>query len=263
MTDEDSQNREMMDATLRERVALVATGAAVGGAVAYFVMCLARQSSSRAKGKAAVRSTAASGVAPGGGAAVYESARAVQEYLAFHFLPAKVRARPHVPSSICWDGAELGACDGDARGGCDCGVLGANVGPALGDCDGAVLVEPSFSRVAWHGPNVERGTRGGVGAGADAVRMRAEGRAAIHAQVCRALQETCRCVHTAPPPLVSPVPQAHRVIAEGHRAYGLRWLTHRLPGPGGCVQQATEGPRWIWGVRWAGRRSSCHGTTTR
>jgi hypothetical protein len=83
----------MLDATFRERVALVAMGAAVGGAVAYYGLCLARPTSGRAKAAPAVRSTAASGVAPGGGAAVYESARAVQEYLAFHFLPAKVHAR--------------------------------------------------------------------------------------------------------------------------------------------------------------------------
>jgi hypothetical protein len=89
------QREEMLDATLRERVALVATGAALGGAVTYYALCLARPMSGWAKGAPAVRSTAASGVAPGGGAAVYESARAVQEYLAFHFLPAKVHARPH------------------------------------------------------------------------------------------------------------------------------------------------------------------------
>jgi len=39
---------------------------------------------------AVVRSTAASGMQPGTGSAIYESARAVNEYLAFHFLPPKV-----------------------------------------------------------------------------------------------------------------------------------------------------------------------------
>lgn len=38
-----------------------------------------------------MRSTTSTGGKPGGGPAIYESARAVNEYLAFHFLDPKVR----------------------------------------------------------------------------------------------------------------------------------------------------------------------------
>mmetsp|Transcript_15957 Transcript_15957/g.34611 ORF Transcript_15957/g.34611 Transcript_15957/m.34611 type:complete len:342 (-) Transcript_15957:239-1264(-) len=71
-------------------------GVAFGIGISY--VCCRKKSCSSAKaadapveadivGKStAVRSTAASGAVKGGGAAVYESSRAVQEYLCFHFL---------------------------------------------------------------------------------------------------------------------------------------------------------------------------------
>lgn len=94
---------------------MVVAGAAAGGAVVFYVTSrLTKLSSAGGKGISQGRSTAASGVAPGGGAAVYESSRAVQEYLAFHFLPPKVpRPELRVHGTIGW---RLGRSHADSDG---------------------------------------------------------------------------------------------------------------------------------------------------
>lgn len=80
-----------------QNLGFIVAGVALGVGVSY--VCCRKKSCSSAKAAAAavgeeievkpgtaVRSTAASGAVKGGGAAVYESSRAVQEYLCFHFL---------------------------------------------------------------------------------------------------------------------------------------------------------------------------------
>lgn len=103
---------------MSDRAACVIVGASAGAAIAYY-MCgkcaptvvyvplpkeeyfeestdvvqdleTEETESKAANGNDIERSTASSGVSPGGGPAIYETARAVNEYLAFHFLPPKV-----------------------------------------------------------------------------------------------------------------------------------------------------------------------------